>query len=215
MHICVALTALRTRAARASWPILPGLAVMCWRVCQRWVSSAKPRSPMQRADRISAFRVRALMSGPGHARVPGAVPEPVRPTRRDLIDVPAGRRLRQAGARAQAGDAALVPEPRQPGHRLPVTAQDAGLFPGSYRTAAGGEQAGNEPDQVPGDAEHDTISGHAEPSGKGGYFGEPSIPCPLTSADLDHAASANPARGSGYHALFRALGRRTRPHMPK
>jgi hypothetical protein len=39
---------------------------------------------------------------------------------------------------------------------------------------AGGEQAGNEPDQVPGDVEHDTISGHAEPSGQGGYFGETS-----------------------------------------
>ena len=31
------------------------------------------------------------------------------------------------------------------------------------------------------------------------------VPCPLTSADRDHAASANPARGAGYHALFRAL----------
>jgi hypothetical protein len=39
---------------------------------------------------------------------------------------------------------------------------------------AGGEQAGNEPDQVPRDVEHDTISGHAEPSGQGGYFGETS-----------------------------------------
>ena len=31
------------------------------------------------------------------------------------------------------------------------------------------------------------------------------VPCPLMSADRDHAASANPARGAGYHALFRAL----------
>jgi len=30
------------------------------------------------------------------------------------------------------------------------------------------------------------------------------VPCPLTSADRDHAAPANPARGAGYHALFRA-----------
>ena len=31
------------------------------------------------------------------------------------------------------------------------------------------------------------------------------VPCPLTSADREHAASANPARGAGYHALFRTL----------
>ena len=31
------------------------------------------------------------------------------------------------------------------------------------------------------------------------------VPCPLTTADRDHAASANPAPGAGYHALFRAL----------
>ena len=52
-------------------------------------------------------------------------------------------------------------------------ATGAGL-PSDAVPVAGGEQAGNEPDQVPGDVEHDTISGHAEPSGQGGYFGETS-----------------------------------------
>ena len=31
------------------------------------------------------------------------------------------------------------------------------------------------------------------------------VPCLLTPPDRDHAARANPARGAGYHALFRAL----------
>jgi [ribosomal protein S5]-alanine N-acetyltransferase len=36
------------RAAQAMSPILLGLAVMCWRVRRRPVSSANPRSPRQR-----------------------------------------------------------------------------------------------------------------------------------------------------------------------
>jgi hypothetical protein len=40
----------KTRATQAIRPILPGLAVTSWRVCQRWDSSAKPRSPRQRAE---------------------------------------------------------------------------------------------------------------------------------------------------------------------
>src|SRR5438034_1078964 len=41
---------------------LLGLAVMCWRVRQRWLSRANPRSPRQRRDRWRALRVRLLMS---------------------------------------------------------------------------------------------------------------------------------------------------------
>jgi hypothetical protein len=52
----------KTSAARAMRPILPGLAVTCWRVFQRWVNSAKPRSPRQRTERSSAFRAWVSMS---------------------------------------------------------------------------------------------------------------------------------------------------------
>ena len=52
-----------TRAARAMLPILPGLAVMYWRVRRRPMSRAKPRSPRQRRERWMVLRVRAL--GPG------------------------------------------------------------------------------------------------------------------------------------------------------
>src|SRR6516164_2699848 len=44
----------RTSAARAMSPILLGLAVMCWRVRQRWLSRADPRSPRQRRARWMA-----------------------------------------------------------------------------------------------------------------------------------------------------------------
>ena len=37
-------------------PVLLGLAVMCWRVRQRPVSRANPRSPRQRKDRWMALR---------------------------------------------------------------------------------------------------------------------------------------------------------------
>src|SRR5690348_6628340 len=54
--------------------------------------------------------------------------------------------------------------------RIPPTGNSPGYgsFSWSYRTTAGGEQAGNEQDQVPRHVEHDTIRGHAEPSGQGG-----------------------------------------------
>ena len=39
-----------------------------------------------------------------------------------------------------------------------------------------GEQGGNEPDQVPVDVEHDTIRGHAEPSGADGTLARPLVP---------------------------------------
>ena len=45
-------------------PILLGLAVMCWRVRQRPVSRANPRSPRQRSERSSALRVRVPVSSP-------------------------------------------------------------------------------------------------------------------------------------------------------
>ena len=51
-----------TSAACAILVILLGLTVTCWRVRQRPVSSAKPRSPKQRTARSSALRVRVLMS---------------------------------------------------------------------------------------------------------------------------------------------------------
>ena len=41
-------------------PILLGLAVMCWRVRQRPVSRANPRSPRQRSERSTALRVRGI-----------------------------------------------------------------------------------------------------------------------------------------------------------
>jgi hypothetical protein len=46
----------------------------------------------------------------------------------DLIDLPERCHLRQAEPGAQPRDAAFVPEPRQPEHRLPVTAELMGLF---------------------------------------------------------------------------------------
>src|SRR5216684_3447073 len=49
-------------------PILLGLAVMCWRVRQRWLSRANPRSPRQRRERRMALRVRLLTSS---SRPPG------------------------------------------------------------------------------------------------------------------------------------------------
>jgi hypothetical protein len=39
----------------------PGPAVTCCRICQSWVSSAKPRSPRHRAERRSTFGVRILI----------------------------------------------------------------------------------------------------------------------------------------------------------
>lgn len=39
-----------------------GAGGMCWRVRQRLLSSAKPRSPRQRGERSSALRVRVLIS---------------------------------------------------------------------------------------------------------------------------------------------------------
>lgn len=48
--------------ARAILVILLGLAVTCWRVRQRPVSRAKPRSPRQRSDLSSVLRVRVLRS---------------------------------------------------------------------------------------------------------------------------------------------------------
>jgi len=90
----------------------------------------------------------------------------------DLAEVAVGGGLRQAEARAEPADVTSVPEPGQPEQGLAVTAELAGTFPGPDRTAARGEQAGNEPDQVLRDVEHDTIRGHAEPLGGQGYFGE-------------------------------------------
>ena len=58
----------RTSAARAVSPVLPGLAVMCWRVRQRPVSRANPHSPGQRWDRWMALRVRVLTSSSRPAR---------------------------------------------------------------------------------------------------------------------------------------------------
>ena len=52
----------RTSAARAMRPIFEGLAVTCWSVRQRWVNSAKPRSPRHRTERKSALRARVSMS---------------------------------------------------------------------------------------------------------------------------------------------------------
>ena len=65
--------------------------------------------------------------------------------------------------RPSRGMSPLVPEPRQPEQRLPVAAQPAGSPPRPDLAAVAGQQAGNEPDQVPGHVEHDTIGDHAEP----------------------------------------------------
>jgi hypothetical protein len=48
--------------ARPIAPILLGLAVTCWRVRQRPVSSANPRSLRQRRERSTALRVRLPIS---------------------------------------------------------------------------------------------------------------------------------------------------------
>ena len=44
-----------------------------------------------------------------------------------------------------------------------IAAQPAGSLPRPDLAAADGQQAGNEPDQVPGNVERDTIGDHAEP----------------------------------------------------
>jgi hypothetical protein len=66
----------------------------------------------------------------------------------DLIQVPVGGGLRQPEAGTQPRDVALVAKPRQPEQRLPVTAQLAGSLPGTDLAAAGGQQPGDEQDQL-------------------------------------------------------------------
>ena len=114
------------------------------------------------AQAFSLGRVPSARARSSASRSPGAFSAQ---HANDLIDVPVGRRLRQAEARAEAGDDALSRN-HQPEHRLSVTAEAAGLF------------------LVP--------RGHVEPPGQGGYFGETSSTgaprpfrrCPPLSARL-------------------------------
>src|SRR6185312_3043248 len=104
--------------------------------------------------------------------------QPWRAGRQDLdhlIEVPVRGGLRQPEAGAQPPDIALVPEPRQREQRLLIAAQPAGSLPRADLAPVPGEQPGNEPDQLPGHVEHDTIGDHAEPlPGSGLFFGETS-----------------------------------------
>ena len=99
-----------TNAARAMRPILPGLAVTCWSVFHRCVSSAKPRSPRHLTERISPFRARVSMS----SSLPKAASSPGRGRRDQLLrtwDRPApALHRRTAAARPRRS-----PGPR-PGH---------------------------------------------------------------------------------------------------
>src|ERR1035437_9024299 len=89
---------------------------------------------------------------------------------------------------AKPRDIALVPEPRQPENRLPVTAQPAGSLPGPDLAAVRGQQPGHEQDPFPGDVEHDTIGDHAEPLP---VYGD-------LQRDLFYRGSASIAGISGY-----------------
>ena len=80
-----------------------------------------------------------------------------------LVQVAVSGGLRQPEAAAEPRDVPFVPEPGQGEQRLPVAAQPAGSLPRADLAAVTGQQAGNEPDQVPGHVEHDTIGDHAEP----------------------------------------------------
>src|SRR5512135_3711025 len=109
-------------------------------------------------------------------------------------------------------------------YELRKSGQPAGSPPRPDLTAVRGQQAGNEPDQVPGHVEHDTIGDHAEPLPGSGCSsarlllpGAPRLPgdlrlCPRVCLDvlLRHVCQTRPC----WENLNRVRGADDCPYFP-
>ena len=160
----------------------------------------------------------------------GRCPRPCRQDQVRHLRQGALQLLLQAGARAASTSmtssgtgtpwtaaAEAAAEPRDialsgttPGRTAPAgSSQPAGSPPRPDLTAGAGQQAGNEPDQVPGHVEHDTIGDHAEPLPVAGvlqrdfFYRGLRLPgdrrvCPRVCLDVCYITFADSSRTIGY-----------------